>query len=244
MTKGKRQRNEARQCCAGLMEAAIWLGFWGVRGTGRQLTLPWRGKLRFGSCFFSEADAQRFQESQIVPSERPVCVFLDGFNGRFGFCLDLVEADGGFKHEEDIKTLFADVFDDACNVLRLRDGLVDRFAKFLDKVFDLLIQCHLRAALWFEFTAHRVFPAKVTGGNGIAGTSVVPVLLKEYAHDCGGCNHFRLCIKRWDLGGFDDGAVVGPGRFEAVRQQFDGWRALAAPYQKASCRCAESTHHP
>jgi hypothetical protein len=23
-------------------------------------------------------------------------------------------------------------------------------------------------------TAHRVFPAKVTGGNGIAGTSVVP----------------------------------------------------------------------
>jgi hypothetical protein len=27
---------------------------------------------------------------------------------------------------------------------------VDRFAKFLDKVFDLLIQCHLRAALWFD----------------------------------------------------------------------------------------------
>jgi hypothetical protein len=48
---------------------------------------------------------------------------------------------------------------------------VDRFAKFLDKVFDLLIQCHLRAALWFVLTTHRVFPAKVTGGNGIAGTS-------------------------------------------------------------------------
>ena len=67
-----------------------------------------------------------------------------------GFCLYLVEADGGFKHEEDIKTLFTDVFDDASDVLRLRDGLVDRFAKFLYQIFDLLIQCHLRAALWFE----------------------------------------------------------------------------------------------
>jgi hypothetical protein len=28
-------------------------------------------------------------------------------------------------------------------------------------------------------TAHRVFPAKVTGGNGIAGTSVVPNYLQE-----------------------------------------------------------------
>ena len=69
-----------------------------------------------------------------------------------GFGLDLVEADGGLKHEEDIKALFADVFDDARDVLRLRDGLVDRFAKFLDQVFDLLIQCHLRAALWFELS--------------------------------------------------------------------------------------------
>ncbi len=66
-----------------------------------------------------------------MPGERPVCVFGSGFAGLFGFCLDLVEADGGLKHEEDIKALFADVFDDACDVLRLRDGLVDRFAKFL-----------------------------------------------------------------------------------------------------------------
>jgi hypothetical protein len=28
-------------------------------------------------------------------------------------------------------------------------------------------------------TAHRVFPTKVTGGNGIAGTSVVPGYYKK-----------------------------------------------------------------
>src|SRR6195256_877021 len=123
----------------------------------------------------SEADAQGLEKGQIVPGERPVRIFANGLGGFLGFCLDLVECDGSLKHEEDIKTLLADVFDDACYVLRLRDGLVDRFAKFLDKVFDLLVQCHLRAALWFESSPpHRVFPAKVTGGNGIAGTSVVP----------------------------------------------------------------------
>ena len=91
-----------------------------------------------------------FRKVRSLRGEWPVGVFVGGLGGLFGFCLDLVEADGGLKHEEDIKTLFADVFDDACDVLRLRDRLVDRFAKFLDQVFDLLIQCHLRAALWFE----------------------------------------------------------------------------------------------
>jgi hypothetical protein len=90
-------------------------------------------------------------------------------------------------------------------------------------------------------TAHRVFPAKVTGGNGIAGTSVVPVLLKEYAHRLGGCNDIRLCIKRWDL---DDGVVVGPGLFKTMGEQFDGRRPLAVPYEKAGCRGAESADHP
>jgi hypothetical protein len=122
-----------------------------------------------------EADAERFEKGQVASGEGPIGTFARGLRGFLGFFLNLVEADGGLEHEENIKTLFADVFDDACNVLRLRNGLVDRFAKFLDKVFDLLIQCHLRAALWFEIlTAHRVFPAKVTGGNGIAGTSDVP----------------------------------------------------------------------
>ena len=148
----------------GLMGSWSWLGFGGL---GR-IVCAQVGRVR-------KADAQRFEEGQVASSEGTVSTFASDLRGFLGFCLNLVEADGGFKHEENIKTLFADVFDDACNVLRLRDGLVDRFAKFLDKVFDLLIQCHLRAALWFEIlTAHRVFPAKVTGGNGIAGTSDVP----------------------------------------------------------------------
>ena len=46
------------------------------------------------------------------------------------------------------------------------------------------------------------------------------VTLKEYAQDCGGCNDIRLCIERQDLGGFDDGVVVGPGLFETMREQF------------------------
>src|SRR6266566_5521086 len=76
----------------------------------------------------SEADAQGFEKGQVVPGERPVRIFALGLGGFLGFCLDLVEADRSLKHEEDIKTLLTDVFDDASNVLRLRDGLVDRFA--------------------------------------------------------------------------------------------------------------------
>ena len=38
--------------------------------------------------------------------------------------------------------------------------------------------------------------------------------------------------------------MVGPGVFEAVREQFDGRGALAVPDQKAGCGGAESTHHP
>jgi hypothetical protein len=94
-------------------------------------------------------------------------------------------------------------------------------------------------------TTHRVFPAKVTGGNGIAGTSVVPeLLLKEYAHGCEGCNDFRFCIKRLDLAGLNDGMVVCPGLLEAMRQQFDGLGAVRIPDQEASCCCAKSAYHP
>jgi len=165
MCECERQGNEAQQSgCMGLMGSWDYLSFGGLGGI-----------VCAGVRRVCEADAERFEEGQVASGEGPVCILASGLRGFFGFCLDLVEADCGLKHEENIKTLFADVFDDACNVLRLRDGLVDRFAKLLDKVFDLLIQCHLRAALWFEIlTAHRVFPAKVTGGNGIAGTSDVP----------------------------------------------------------------------
>jgi len=57
--------------------------------------------------------------------------FVDSFRGLFGIFLNLIKTDGGLKHEEYIKTLFTDIFDDASDIFRLRDGLVDCFAKFL-----------------------------------------------------------------------------------------------------------------
>jgi hypothetical protein len=103
-----------------------------------------------GLGVFGYADAQGFQEVQVVRGEGAFYTFVDSFRGLVRIFLNLIETDGGLKHEEHIKTLFTDIFDDASNVFRLRDGLVDCFAKFLYQVFDLLIQCHLRAALWFE----------------------------------------------------------------------------------------------
>src|ERR1700734_1108572 len=125
-----------------------------------------------GRGLFGETNAERLQKGEVVAGERAVGIV---FRGRFswlgGFRLDLVETDGCLEHEQDIKTLFANVFDHACDVLGLRDGFVNGFAKFLDKVFYLLIQCHLRdCPMVRTFTTHRVFPAQSTGGNGIAGT--------------------------------------------------------------------------
>jgi hypothetical protein len=38
--------------------------------------------------------------------------------------------------------------------------------------------------------------------------------------------------------------VVGPGFFKAMRQQFDGLRAIGVPDQKTDCGGTEPTHHP
>jgi hypothetical protein len=38
--------------------------------------------------------------------------------------------------------------------------------------------------------------------------------------------------------------MVGPGFFETVRQQLDGRRPLAVPYEKTGRRGTKSTHHP
>ena len=62
----------------GLMEAAIWLGFcvvWGARG---QPTPLWNGRLLWWGCVFGEADAQGFQEGQIVLGKGPLCLFVGG----------------------------------------------------------------------------------------------------------------------------------------------------------------------
>jgi hypothetical protein len=84
-------------------------------------------------------------------------------------------------------------------------------------------------------TAHRVFPAKVTGGNGIAGTSVVPsYCLNNTLKAAGAAMAFLLNIKLYKtvaLTFLYDGVMIGPGGFETVREQFYGSGALAVPYQ-------------
>jgi hypothetical protein len=55
---------------------------------------------------------------------------------------------------------------------------------------------------------------------------------------------FPFCIKRLDLAGLNDGMVVCPGLFEAMRQQFDGLGAVGIPDEEASCGCAKSANHP
>jgi hypothetical protein len=145
-----------------------------------------------------ETDTERLQEAQIVTGEGTFCGFVDGVRGLCWVLCHFIQADGGFKHEENVETLFTDVFDDSCDVLRLGDGLVDRFTKLLDQVLDLLIQCHLRVALWIE----TVFPSSVESasdyarigysrkycGNGIAAPLSCWVFWDRIRQGGPGCN--------------------------------------------------------
>jgi hypothetical protein len=92
-------------------------------------------------------------------------------------------------------------------------------------------------------TTHRVFPARETGGNGIAGTAAYLVTLKRIRLRVRGCNEFRLCIKRRELDGFYDGVVVGPGFFKAMCEEFNRKGAAGVPDHKAERCSAESTDH-
>jgi hypothetical protein len=94
-------------------------------------------------------------------------------------------------------------------------------------------------------TTHRVFPAMVPGGNGIAGTSVVPDYFYENTPKAtAAAMTFRLCIKPRDLARLDHGAMIGPGFFEPVREQFHRLSTTSVQNQKACRRSAKSTYHP
>ena len=96
---------------------------------------------------FRETDAQRFQEGQVLLGERSTVLRLDRSLRLLRLFSYFVEADRSFQHEQNIEALLSNVFNNASDIFRLRNGFVDRFAKFLNEVFDLLIQCHLRVAL-------------------------------------------------------------------------------------------------
>ena len=47
------------------------------------------------------------------------------FSFRLGGLVDFVEADGGFKHEQDVEALFANLADDAGDLIGLAHRFVD-----------------------------------------------------------------------------------------------------------------------
>src|SRR5579871_6483557 len=71
-----------------------------------------------GSVFLSEANTQGLQKGQVATGERAICSFVVSLCCGC-ICFNFIQADRGLKHQEDIETLLADVFDDTCNVLRL-----------------------------------------------------------------------------------------------------------------------------
>jgi hypothetical protein len=56
---------------------------------------------------------------------------------RFG--LTGVEADGGFKDDENVIAVSADTGDDLRDLLRVRDGVIDGFAKLLHEAFEIRV---------------------------------------------------------------------------------------------------------
>jgi hypothetical protein len=79
-----------------------------------------------------QADAQGFEEADVVGGEGDFGRAIGKKrHGGFGLGFNFIQADGGFKHEEDVEALLANVFDDAGDLLRLGDRLVNCLPKLL-----------------------------------------------------------------------------------------------------------------
>ena len=75
---------------------------------------------------FLGRDAERLEEGEIVAGEGALGLLVAFFG--FGVVFGFVEADGGFKHEEDVEALLANLADYAGDGVGLGYGLVDGFA--------------------------------------------------------------------------------------------------------------------
>jgi hypothetical protein len=116
-----------------------------------------------GGVVLLGGDAEGFEEGEVVAGEGAGGGVLAVVFAVFSVVFDLVEADGGFEHEQDVEALFADFADDTGDLVRVGDGLVDGFAEFLDKVLDLLIQRHLPGE-FLECTHHAMgLPCEIRG---------------------------------------------------------------------------------
>lgn len=61
-------------------------------------------------------------------------------DGALWLFLHFVQANGRLQHEQDLKSLLADVGHHACNLRRFGYALVDRFAQLMNQFAEFLIQ--------------------------------------------------------------------------------------------------------
>ncbi len=94
-----------------------------------------------GGSILGDADAKGFKERHIVGVEgtvRGAVGELKRLRGTiFLGLVDFIQADGCFKHQENVKAMCANIFDDSCDIFRFGDRLVDCLAKLLDEVLNL-----------------------------------------------------------------------------------------------------------
>lgn len=57
-----------------------------------------------------------------------------------GLLLDLIEPNGRLEHEQDFESLFSNVGNDAGDLRRLGDALMNGLAQLLNQLFEFLIQ--------------------------------------------------------------------------------------------------------
>ncbi len=91
---------------------------------------------------FLSGDAQRLQERKIAMGEGAVADSLGLAVFRLGIRFDLIQSNGGFKHQQDIEALLTNLTHHASNLFTFADGFVNRLAKLLNEILHLLIQRH------------------------------------------------------------------------------------------------------
>lgn len=104
-------------------------------------------RVGFGFVFFfaGDRDAQRAEEAQIVLRKGIfVAAVANGDFDRFGLAFGhIVEGDGGFKHEQHIEAVLADILHNARDLVVLGDRLMDGFAQLLDEFAQTSCHEHL-----------------------------------------------------------------------------------------------------
>ena len=101
--------------------------------------------LSAGQVLSVYGDAQLAKEAEIVLGEGLLGAVAGGdFDGRVLFGGEVVEGDGGFKHEHHIEAVTTDVLHDTGDVLALGDRLIDGLAELLNEFTQTCCHRHLQ----------------------------------------------------------------------------------------------------